>query len=284
VHPSRKRFGQHFLHDPAVIERLVHAIDPREGDHFLEIGPGRGALTRRLLTSSLASLDAIEIDRDLSARLEVELAADPRFKLHRADALEIDLEVIARARDAQLRLVGNLPYNLSTPLLFHFIASRSVLLDLHVMLQREVVARIAARPGTGEYGRLTVMLAPWVSAEALFDIGPGAFQPPPRVWSTVVRLTVLPQPAFAVSDGFAKVVAAAFAHRRKTLRNALRGLLTGEDIESCGLDPGARPETVAPSQFNDLGARLTTLPDEPTAAPRRTMRQTSRSGRRTPGP
>lgn len=283
MQPPRKRFGQHFLHDPAVIERLVHAIGPREGDHFVEIGPGRGALTHRLLASPLASLDAIEIDRDLSARLELELATDPRFTLLRGDALEIDLESIARARHARLRLVGNLPYNLSTPLLFHFIASRTALLDLNVMLQREVVARIVARPGTADYGRLTVMLAPWVSAERLFDVGPGAFKPPPRVWSTVVRLTVLPEPAFPVSDGFAEVVAAAFAHRRKTLRNALRGLLTAQEIESCGLDPGARPETVPPSRFNDLGALLASSSTARMPASRRTMRQTSRSGRRTPG-
>jgi len=256
VQRPRKRFGQHFLHDPAVIDRLAHTIGPRAGDHFVEIGPGRGALTRRLLAAPLASLDAIEIDRDLSARLEGELAADPRFALHRADALETELEPFARARGGPLRLIGNLPYNLSTPLIFHFIASRAVLIDLHVMLQREVVARMAARPGTGDYGRLTVMLAPWVSVERLFDVGPGAFQPPPRVWSTLVRLTVLPQPAFAVSGGFEEVVAAAFSHRRKTLRNALQGLLTGEEIEACGLDPGARPETIAPSRFNDLGARL----------------------------
>ena len=282
----RKRFGQHFLHDPAVIDRLVHVIDPRPRDHIVEIGPGRGVLTRRLLAGPLASLDAIEIDRDLSARLEVELAADRRFALLQGDALEIDLEHLARARGGPLRLVGNLPYNLSTPLLFHFIAGRAALIDLHVMLQREVVARIAARPGTGDYGRLTVMLAPWVSVERLFDVGPGAFQPPPRVWSTVVRLTVLPQPAFAVSGGFEAVVAAAFSHRRKTLRNALRGLLTAEDIESCGLDPGARPETVAPSLFNDLGALLARGPVAvtQTQAPRRTMRKASRSGRRTPGP
>jgi 16S rRNA (adenine1518-N6/adenine1519-N6)-dimethyltransferase len=237
-----------------------------------------------LLAAPLASLDAIEIDHDLSARLDAELAADPRFTLIRADALETDLEALARTRGGQLRLSGNLPYNLSTPLIFHFIASRAVLIDLHVMLQREVVARIAARPGTGDYGRLTVMLAPWVSAERLFDVGPGAFQPPPRVWSTVVRLNVLPQPAFTVSGGFEAVVAAAFSHRRKTLRNALRGLLTGEDIAACGLDPGARPETIAPSQFNDLGARLASRTVVQTQATRRTMRQASRSGRRTLGP
>lgn len=282
-HP-RKRFGQHFLHDPAVIERLVRAVVPREGDHFVEIGPGRGALTRRLLASPLASLDAIEIDRDLSARLALEFAADPRFALLQADALQADLEAIARARGARLRLVGNLPYNVSTPLLFHFIASRAALRDLHVMLQREVVARIAARPGTSDYGRLTVMLAPWVSAEPLFDIGPGAFQPPPRVWSTFVRLTVLAQPAFPVNEGFAQVVAAAFAHRRKTLRNALRELLSAENIEACGLDPGARPETVPPSRFSELGALLAGRPAARVPPPRRTMRQSSRSGRRTPGP
>lgn len=252
----RKRFGQHFLHDPAVIDRIVRAIDPHPGDHLVEIGPGRGALTRRLLASRLASLDAIEIDRDLGARLEHELASDPRFALLRADALETDLEALARTRGGRLRLIGNLPYNLSTPLIFHFIACRAALIDLHVMLQREVVARIAARPGTADYGRLTVMLTPWVSIERLFDVGPGAFQPPPRVWSSIVRLTVLPVPAFTVSRGFAEVVSAAFAHRRKTLRNALRGLLSAEDIEACGLDPGARPETVPPSRFNDLGALL----------------------------
>ena len=278
MQPPRKRFGQHFLHDPAIIERLVHAIDPRTGDHFVEIGPGRGVLTRRLLATTLASLDAIEIDRDLSARLEVELDADPRFALHRADALATDLEALARSRGGPLRLVGNLPYNLSTPLLFHFIACRAALLDLHVMLQREVVARMAARPGTAEYGRLTVMLAPWVSAEPLFDVGPGAFKPPPRVWSTVVRLRVLPEPAFLVSRGFAQVVAAAFAHRRKTLRNALRGLLTAADIEGCGIDPGARPETIPPSRFNDLGALLPGPPAARTGPHRRTMRQASRSG------
>jgi 16S rRNA (adenine1518-N6/adenine1519-N6)-dimethyltransferase len=254
VQRPRKRFGQHFLHDPAVIDRIARAIDPRAGDRLIEIGPGRGALTKRLLASDLAALDAIEIDRDLSAALRSELAAEPRFFLHEADALQVDLEALARARGGPLRLAGNLPYNLSTPLLFHFLASRAALVDLHIMLQREVVARIAARPGTGDYGRLTVMLAPWVSAERLFDIGPGAFQPPPRVWSSLVRLTVRPQPAFPVTPAFAEVVAAAFAHRRKTLRNALHGLLSGAEIEACGIDPGARPETVAPEGFNALGA------------------------------
>jgi 16S rRNA (adenine1518-N6/adenine1519-N6)-dimethyltransferase len=269
---ARKRFGQHFLHDPAVIDRIARAIDPRPGDRILEIGPGRGALTRRLLASELTSLDAVEIDRDLASLLRRELASEPRFVLHAADALDADLQALASERGGRLRLVGNLPYNLSTPLLFHFLESREALLDLHVMLQREVVARMTAPPGTADYGRLTVMLAPWVVAERLFDIGPGAFQPPPRVWSSVVRLTVRPVPAFPVSPGFPEVVAAAFAHRRKTLRNALQGLVTAEEIEACGLDPGARPETLPPQAFNDLGAV------------RVTMLQASRLERRAPDP
>jgi 16S rRNA (adenine1518-N6/adenine1519-N6)-dimethyltransferase len=252
---ARKRFGQHFLHDPAVLARLTRAIGPREGARIVEIGPGRGALTRKLLETPLATLDAVEIDRDLAARLRADLLPEPRLTLHEADALEFDFEELARTRGGRLRIVGNLPYNISTPLLFHLLESAQALEDLHVTLQREVVARIAARPGTREYGRLTVMLAPWVRAERLFDIGPGAFQPPPRVWSAVVRLEVRREPAFTVSPRFAAVVAAAFAHRRKTLRNALQGHVTAAQIQACGLDPGARPETLDAAAFNEL-ARL----------------------------
>jgi len=265
---SRKRFGQHFLHDPAVIERIARAIDPRGGDRLVEIGPGRGALTRRLLQSDLATLDAVEIDRDLAARLRAELASQARFVLHEADALELDIEALAARRGGTLRLVGNLPYNISTPLLFHFLEGSGSVEDMHLMLQREVVARITAQPGTGEYGRLTVMLAPRVRAERLFDIGPGAFQPPPKVWSSLVRLEVLPQPAFEVAPDYGKVVATAFAHRRKTLRNALKGLVSPEQIEACGVDPGARPETLAPRAFNDLaGAAARALTGHPSPSP-----------------
>ncbi|MGH8227954.1 MAG: 16S rRNA (adenine(1518)-N(6)/adenine(1519)-N(6))-dimethyltransferase RsmA, partial [Steroidobacteraceae bacterium] len=188
---ARRRFGQHFLHDPAVIARIASAIAPQAGDHVLEIGPGRGALTRRLLDSDLATLDAVEIDRDLAAALRAELAGDPRFCLHERDALELGLAGLAERHGGRLRVAGNLPYNLSTPLLFHLLESSAVIEDIVVMLQREVVARITAKPGTGEYGRLTVMLAPRVRAERLFDVGPGAFQPPPKVWSSVARLEVL---------------------------------------------------------------------------------------------
>jgi 16S rRNA (adenine1518-N6/adenine1519-N6)-dimethyltransferase len=254
--PRRKRFGQHFLHDPAVLEHIVAAIEPRPWDRLVEIGPGRGALTRHLLRAAEGTLDAIEIDRDLAALLRSEFSGDARFVLHQSDALEFDFAKLADERGGRLRIVGNLPYNISTPLLFHLVGKSGAIQDLHIMLQREVVMRLAAGPGDPDYGRLTVMLAPWVSVERLFDVGPGAFQPPPQVWSAVARLTVRREPAFAVSPHYAAVVAAAFAHRRKTLRNALRSLVSLEQIESCGLDPGARPETFPPHAFNALAQSL----------------------------
>ena len=251
----RKRFGQHFLHDPAVIERIVRACEARPGDHLVEIGPGRGALTDRLLDLTGCTLDAIEIDRDLVARLRPRFAGGAHV-LHAADALEFDYGALARARGGALRIVGNLPYNISTPLLFRVLDQAASISDLTVMLQREVVARLAAQPGSREYGRLSVMLAPRVEVQWLFDVGPGAFQPPPRVWSAVVRLTMRAAPLFAVSPHYAQVVAAAFAHRRKTLRNALSQILSREAIIACAVDPGARPETLAPEQFNTLAQAL----------------------------
>ncbi len=252
----RRRFGQHFLHDPAVLDRIVDAVAPQAGEHLVEIGPGRGALTRRLLEATGGTLDAVEIDRDLAALLRRELAGYPRFVLHEADALDFDYAALALVRGGRLRIVGNLPYNVSTPLIFRLLANAPVIHDLHVMLQREVVARIAASPGTSDYGRLTIMLAPWVRAEVLFEVGPGAFQPPPRVWSSVVRLTVRRDPAFPVSPHFGAVVTAAFSHRRKTLRNALRGVVSPAQIEACSVDPGVRPETLPPEAFNRLARTL----------------------------
>jgi len=254
--PRRKRFGQHFLHDPAAIERIVAALAPRPGDHLVEIGPGRGALTRLLLERADCTLDAIEIDRDLADALADRFGASPRHALHAADALEFDFMALAAQRGGRLRVVGNLPYNVSTPLLFHLLAQRAAILDLHIMLQREVVQRMAAQPGGGDYGRLTVMLAPWMRVERLFELGPGAFQPPPRVWSAVARLTVLESPRFTPAAHYAQVVQAAFAQRRKTLRNALGRLLEREAIAACGIDPGVRPETLTPEEFNTLAQAL----------------------------
>jgi 16S rRNA (adenine1518-N6/adenine1519-N6)-dimethyltransferase len=250
VTAARKRFGQHFLHDPGVIERIARAVNPGPEDHLVEIGPGRGALTHLLLREPYASFDAVEIDRDLAQNLRPIMALARAATLHQCDALEFDFGELAKARGGRLRVIGNLPYNISTPLLFRLIAAAPAIVDLHVMLQREVVARMAAAPGTSEYGRLTVMLAPWVNVERLFDIGPGAFKPAPRVWSA------RPQPAFAVAPQYAQVVTTAFSQRRKTLRNALRSLLEVRDIEACGVDPQVRAETLAPEVFNRLALRL----------------------------
>lgn len=251
---ARKRFGQNFLHDPHVIAQIVEAIDPQPGDALVEIGPGRGALTEPLL-EICPRLDAIEIDRDLAAALR-ERFGTRGLTLHACDALKFDFPALAATRGRPLRVIGNLPYNVSTPLLFHLLAAREAITDLHVMLQREVIERICAAPDTGEYGRLTVMLAPWVRAEHLFDVGPGAFRPAPQVWSAVARLTVRETAAFPVDARYARVVAAAFSQRRKTLRNALRPLLDAEAITSCGIDPGARPETLSPEQFGRLASAV----------------------------
>jgi len=247
----RKRFGQHFLHDQHVLQRIVAAVDPSAGDHLVEIGPGPGALTAHLL-ERLDPIDAVEIDRDLAAALRARWPT--QLRLHDGDALRFDFSALAAERGGRLRVVGNLPYNISTPLLFHLLQHRDCISDLTVMLQKEVIDRMVAQPDSEDYGRLTVMLAPWFQIEKLFDVGPGAFQPPPRVWSSVARLTVLREPLFVVPPLFAPLVAQAFSQRRKTLRNSLRGLLDAPAIAAAGVDPAARPETLAPAQFAQLAA------------------------------
>jgi 16S rRNA (adenine1518-N6/adenine1519-N6)-dimethyltransferase len=252
---ARKRFGQHFLHDRSVLERIARELAPQPDAALVEIGPGRGALTELLLAQS-RTLDVIEIDRDLAATLAARWGSVPGFALHVTDALEFDFAALARLRGRRLRVIGNLPYNISTPLLFHLAAAHEHIDDLHVMLQKEVIDRIVAAPGSGEYGRLTVMLAPWVQATRLFDVGPGAFTPAPRVWSAVARLTVRRAPAFALPPAFARVVSAAFSQRRKTLRNALRGVADAAAIVAAGVDPAVRAETLAPADFAAIAARL----------------------------
>jgi 16S rRNA (adenine1518-N6/adenine1519-N6)-dimethyltransferase len=247
----RKRFGQHFLHDPAVLQRIVQAVDPKPGELVVEIGPGPGALTELLLARA-GHVDAVEIDRDLAELLRQRWPET--LTLHQADALKFDFAALARERGGPLRIVGNLPYNISTPLLFRLLDAAGHLVDMHVMLQKEVVDRMAAAPGSDDYGRLTVMLAPLLDVQWLFDVGPGAFQPPPRVWSAVARLRVRSQPLFAVPEAYGRIVAAAFSQRRKTLRNSLRGLVAPEAWEATGVDPGARPEVLAPAQFAALAA------------------------------
>ncbi|MBS0389014.1 MAG: 16S rRNA (adenine(1518)-N(6)/adenine(1519)-N(6))-dimethyltransferase RsmA [Proteobacteria bacterium] len=248
----RKRFGQHFLHDPAVIERIVGAIAPRPADALVEIGPGRGALTDALLRQ-VDRLDVIEIDRDLAATLRQRYSDASVLRIHEGDALAFDFAALAQERGGGLRVVGNLPYNISTPLLFHLLDAGEALIDMHFMLQKEVVDRIVAVPGSRQYGRLGVMLAPRVRALKLLDIGPGAFQPPPRVWSALVRLEMRSDaPSWATLPQFGQVVTAAFGQRRKTLRNALAGLLGAAQISAAGIDPGARAETLAAVDFGRL--------------------------------
>jgi 16S rRNA (adenine1518-N6/adenine1519-N6)-dimethyltransferase len=244
-HHPRKRFGQNFLHDQGVIEHILACIDPRPGQRLVEIGPGQGALTRGLL-QRVGELDAIELDRDLLAPLERSCAPLGSLHLHNADALKFDFRSL-RTDDRRLRLVGNLPYNISTPLLFHLLGQADAVEDMHFMLQKEVVARMAAAPGSKTYGRLSVMLQVSCEVTSLFDIGPEAFDPPPRVDSSVVRLRPLPHPLVAADrmDSFGNLVGAAFAHRRKTLRNNLKGMLDGDQIGALGIDPGVRTESLS---------------------------------------
>jgi 16S rRNA (adenine1518-N6/adenine1519-N6)-dimethyltransferase len=252
--PVRKRFGQHFLHDPGVIRRIVDAVAPAAGERIVEVGPGRGALTWALLARS-GTLDVIEIDRDLAQSLAADARAPGRLNIHVGNVLDTDF-IALRSAGPLLRIVGNLPYNISTPLLFRLLTQRAAIGDMHFMLQKEVVDRMAAPPGGKEYGRLTVMLAAYAEVEALFDVGPGAFQPRPKVWSAIVRLRPSAQPRFDIGNDatLRTLVTAAFSHRRKTLRNGLKTFLTGEEIEGCGIDPQCRPETLSPAQFGSLAA------------------------------
>lgn len=252
---ARKRFGQHFLHDPGIIRRIIDSVDPRPGERLVEVGPGRGALTWGLLARA-ERMDVIEIDRDLARLLMTDPRADRHLTVHVENVLHTDFLAL-RGGGAPLRIVGNLPYNISTPLLFRLLVQHAAIGDMHFMLQKEVVDRMAAQPGGKEYGRLTVMLAAYAEVEALFDVGPGAFQPRPKVWSAIVRLRPSAGPRFEIGEEgvLRTLVTAAFSHRRKTLRNGLKTLLTALDIEACGIDPALRPETLTPQQFGLLAAR-----------------------------
>jgi 16S rRNA (adenine1518-N6/adenine1519-N6)-dimethyltransferase len=244
-HVARKRFGQHFLVDRHYIERIVAAVDPRPGDHLVEIGPGLGALTRPLLERA-GRLAVIEIDRDLAAKLAAELPGD-RLTLHIADALEFDFAALG----GRLRVIGNLPYYISSPLLFHLAQFEASLHDVTVMLQREVVDRMVARPSTPDYGRLSITLQVRFRIERLFDVPPGAFRPSPKVHSAVARLTPRREDRPRLRDEklFAAIVAAAFGQRRKTLRNALKAFANEDALARADIDPGARGETLAVGDF-----------------------------------
>ena len=240
-HRPRKRFGQHFLHDPGVLARIVEALAPAPGDFLVEIGPGEGALTRLLLERA-GRLHAIEIDRDLAARLEESLGE--KLVVHEGDALEFDFSQFPSG----MRIVGNLPYNISTPLLFVLAAHARRVRDMHFMLQKEVVERMVAAPSSAEYGRLSVSLQARFRMARLFDVAPGAFRPPPKVKSSVVRLRPLEEPLDVDED----ILRRAFSARRKTLRNALPGI----DFAALGIDAGLRPENLSPADYARITASL----------------------------
>lgn len=255
-HTARKRFGQNFLVDAHYIARIVEAVSPRPGDNIVEIGPGLAALTRSLVERA-GHITAIEIDRDLAARLASELPGD-RLTLVVGDALDMNFATLGTA----LRIVGNLPYNISSPLLFHLAGQDTLLRDVHVMLQREVVARMTASPGTADYGRLTVMLQVRFAIARLFTVPPGAFRPQPQVDSAVARLTPLHDAKPRIDDAklFERIVAASFGQRRKTLRNALRDICDERLLIDAGIDPAARGETLAVSDFVRLANVAATQP------------------------
>ncbi len=252
---AKKHFGQHFLHDRSYLDRIVACVAPRDGDRLVEIGPGPGALTLPLLARA-GRLTAIELDRDLIPDLKARAAPLGELQVIEADVLTVDLTALAG--DGRLRLVGNLPYYISSPILFHCMAHVDALVDMHFMLQKEVVDRMAAAPGSKAYGRLSVMLQLVCEVDALFVVPPGAFRPPPKVDSAVVRLRPRPPAQRPDVDAarLAEVVRLAFSQRRKTLANTLKPLLSAGQIADCGIDPRARAETLSPGDFVTL-ARAT---------------------------
>lgn len=241
--PAKKHLGQHFLHERHVVEKIVLAVDPRPGDRLVEIGPGQGAITFPLLQRH-GSLTAIEFDRDLLAPLAAAAEGLGALTLLPGDVLGVDFTALAAG--GRIRLVGNLPYNLSSPILFHALDHAAAIRDMHFMLQKEVVDRMAAPPGSKVYGRLSVMLQAHCAVTPLFAVPPGAFRPPPKVDSAVVRLVPRDPEVIGIDDQarFATVVRAAFGQRRKTLRNALSGVADAATIAAAGIDPGDRAERV----------------------------------------
>jgi 16S rRNA (adenine1518-N6/adenine1519-N6)-dimethyltransferase len=255
-HTARKRFGQNFLVDEGVIQAIIHAIHPQPGETVVEIGPGLGALTAPLL-QRLPHLHVVELDRDLVARLRRTWPVE-RLTVHEGDALKFDFSQLG----SDLRIVGNLPYNISSPLLFHLLAFAPCIRDMHFMLQKEVVARMVAAPSTSDYGRLSVMLQRSCHLEWLLDVPPGSFSPPPKVDSAVVRL--IPKNAGempALDEAlFARVVATAFSQRRKTLRNTLGGMLGASDLMQLGIDPGLRAESLTLADYEAITRHLARAP------------------------
>jgi 16S rRNA (adenine1518-N6/adenine1519-N6)-dimethyltransferase len=255
-HRARKRFGQNFLHDQAIIAAIANAVAPQPTEHLVEIGPGLGALTAELM-GRCNQLTLVELDRDLLPKLEQRFKNDNGWNIISADALNLDFRQLADNK--KIRVVGNLPYNISTPLIFHLLDQADVIQDMHFMLQKEVVARLTANPGSGAWGRLGIMVQYFCDTELLLDVPPEAFDPIPKVDSAVVRLIPRPPPRVANNiDNLELVVKTAFAQRRKTLRNTLKTLFNADQLVEFGIEPGARPETLTLEQYVHLANQLTT--------------------------
>ena len=255
AHTPRKRFGQNFLHDHTIIYNIISSIQAKPDQHWVEIGPGQGALTEPLLKEGVR-LEVVELDRDLVTLLKEKFKHYPDLQIHSADALRFDFSALADG-DKKLRVIGNLPYNISTPLMFHLLDNAYCIGDMHFMLQKEVVDRICAVPGSKKYGRLSVMMQYYCATELLFDVPPESFDPAPQVMSAIVRLVPHRQPPVAVNDmaKLNRVVTQAFSQRRKTLRNSLKKFIDEEDIVALGIDPTLRAENISLADF----ARLSNL-------------------------
>lgn len=270
-HQARKRFGQNFLHDQNIIEKIIRSINPKTTQNIVEIGPGQGALTYPLL-KTLGHLNAVEIDRDLIQILNQQSPQHGNLTIHEGDALKFDFSRLIEDKnntqvedrintqgegitpESKLRLVGNLPYNISTPIIFHLLEYINIIDDMYFMLQKEVVQRMAAEPNSKTYGRLTVMLQWYCDVDYLFDIPPSAFNPPPKVTSSLVRLKprAAPLAELTSTTQFSKLINRVFQQRRKTLRNILKNYIKEEDIQALGISPTARPETLSIMDFAQL--------------------------------
>ena len=252
-HQAKKRFGQNFLVDEGIIADIVNEIAPKFEDNMVEIGPGLGALTRPLL-KRLKCLHVVEIDRDIIARLKKEYPQDGRLIIHEGDALKFDLGELP----TPLRIAGNLPYNISSPLLFRFAEFAGRISDMHFMLQNEVVERMVAEPSTPAYGRLSVMLQYRFYMEKLLDVPPESFRPAPKVNSAIVRMIPLPEDKIAVKNGalFARIVGAAFGQRRKTLKNTLRDFVDEQGFQDLGIDSRLRAENLSVAEFAKITSYL----------------------------
>ena len=252
THTPRKRFGQNFLHDHNIIYNILSGLNAKPNEHWVEIGPGMGALTEPLLALDL-QIDVVELDRDLVTYLKDKFKHHTQLQIHSADALRFDFSALAK-NDEKLRIIGNLPYNISTPLMFHLLDNAYCIEDMHFMLQKEVVDRICAAPGSKKYGRLSVMMQYYCATELLFDVPPESFDPAPKVMSAIVRLIPHQQPPVAVNNlkMLNRLVVQAFSQRRKTLRNSLKKLIGEDAIVALGIDPNLRAEVISLADFARL--------------------------------